>query len=159
MNIFYKFLNLICKYFTIFCKFLSIFYKPVDVSYKFLAIFFMFLTIYKYKPLKVLNVFYKFLSVFYKFLNVFCKFALNKQTNSVYKFAVDFLPFLKEIYRKIVIVAKVRLVSDPPKVSLQFGANIDFASISEGNDVYFDCKIRSNPKIYKVEWHKNVSKI
>ena len=158
MNIFYKFPNLICKYFTIFCKFLSIFYKPVDFSYKFLAIFLSLST--SIRLLKFLtSSTYKFLSVFYKFLNVFWKFALNKQTNSVYKFAVDFLPFLKEIYRKIVIVAKVRLVSDPPKVSLQFGANIDFASISEGNDVYFDCKIRSNPKIYKVEWHKNVSKI
>ena len=49
-------------------------------------------------------------------------------------------------------------VSDPPKVFLKFGSNINTEEIIENSDVYFDCIIDANPSIYKVEWHRNVSK-
>ena len=48
-------------------------------------------------------------------------------------------------------------ISDPPRVVLSFGANIDRHNIIEGRDVYFHCKIEANPTVYKVEWIKNVS--
>ena len=47
--------------------------------------------------------------------------------------------------------------SDPPKVRLSLGSSIDPDAISEGNDVYMDCEIRANPRVYKVEWSHNVS--
>lgn len=46
---------------------------------------------------------------------------------------------------------------DPPIVKLSFGANLDPSNIEEGNDVYFECQIRSNPEVYKVVWLHNVS--
>ena len=49
-------------------------------------------------------------------------------------------------------------VPDPPKVFLKFGSNINTEEIIEDSDVYFDCIIDANPSIYKVEWHRNVSK-
>ena len=47
--------------------------------------------------------------------------------------------------------------SDPPRVKLNLGNGIDRNRISEGQDVYMDCEIRANPRIYKVEWIHNVS--
>ena len=46
---------------------------------------------------------------------------------------------------------------DPPRVKLNLGNGIDRKRISEGQDVYMDCEIRANPRIYKVEWIHNVS--
>jgi len=43
----------------------------------------------------------------------------------------------------------------PPKVRLSLGSSIDPDAISEGNDVYMDCEIRANPRVYKVEWSHN----
>ena len=48
-------------------------------------------------------------------------------------------------------------ISDPPRVKLNLGNGIDRNRISEGQDVYMDCEIRANPRIYKVEWIHNVS--
>ena len=48
-------------------------------------------------------------------------------------------------------------VPDPPRVRLSLGSNIDPEAISEGNDVYMDCEIRANPRVYKVEWSHNVN--
>ena len=47
--------------------------------------------------------------------------------------------------------------SDPPRVVLKFGSNLDRENVLEGTDVYFDCIIDANPEVYKVEWTKNVS--
>lgn len=47
--------------------------------------------------------------------------------------------------------------SDPPRVVLKFGSNLDQENVLEGTDVYFDCIIDANPEVYKVEWTKNVS--
>ena len=46
---------------------------------------------------------------------------------------------------------------DPPRVKLNLGNGINRNKISEGQDVYMDCDIRANPRIYKVEWIHNVS--
>ncbi|XP_035231183.1 nephrin-like isoform X2 [Stegodyphus dumicola] len=40
----------------------------------------------------------------------------------------------------------------PPEVSLQFGANIKYSSIKEGNDVYLECVIKANPPVSELTW-------
>ena len=47
--------------------------------------------------------------------------------------------------------------SDPPVVSLTLGSKLDASDIKEGDDVYFECKIKSHPKAQKVSWKKDVS--
>ena len=47
--------------------------------------------------------------------------------------------------------------ADPPIMSLAFGAKINPERIDEGNDVYLECNIKANPKVYKVIWRHNVS--
>ncbi len=42
-------------------------------------------------------------------------------------------------------------------MSLKLGPNLDADNLAEGNDVYFECGIRANPKVYKVVWLHNVS--
>lgn len=42
-----------------------------------------------------------------------------------------------------------------PVVSLKIGSTLNAGDIKEGDDVYFDCKIRSNPKAYKLLWYHN----
>ena len=49
------------------------------------------------------------------------------------------------------------LLSDPPIVSLRLGLELGTDAIEEGKDVYFECKIKANPDIYKISWTHNVS--
>lgn len=46
---------------------------------------------------------------------------------------------------------------DVPVVTLELGSNLNSTTIREGADVYFECNIKSNPWIYKVNWRQNVS--
>lgn len=45
---------------------------------------------------------------------------------------------------------------DPPIVSLALGSKLQAIDIKEGDDVYFECKIQSNPQWRKLTWLKNV---
>ena len=49
------------------------------------------------------------------------------------------------------------LLSDPPIVSLRLGLELGTDAIEEGKDVYFECKIKANPDIYKISWTHNVT--
>lgn len=44
-----------------------------------------------------------------------------------------------------------------PVVMLKMGSSLNPEDIKEGDDVYFECNIRSNPKAYKLSWFHNVS--
>ena len=46
---------------------------------------------------------------------------------------------------------------DKPKVQLAFGSQLEASNIKEGNDVYFECKVKSHPRYYKITWKQNVS--
>lgn len=60
-----------------------------------------------------------------------------------------------------------RLMMDvhfPPTATLALGSSLKEESLKEGDDVYFECSIRANPRVYKVDWkfqgkllHHNVS--
>lgn len=47
-------------------------------------------------------------------------------------------------------------VPDVPIVSVGFGASLDPSHIRECDDVYFECKVNSNPPAYKVTWQHEV---
>lgn len=47
--------------------------------------------------------------------------------------------------------------TDPPVISLELGSKLQAGDIKEGDDVYFECKIDSNPKYRKLMWLQNVS--
>ncbi|XP_042217208.1 uncharacterized protein LOC121862887 isoform X2 [Homarus americanus] len=42
-----------------------------------------------------------------------------------------------------------------PRLSLAAGLNLDMEDIKEGDDVYFECGIKANPPVYKVQWFHN----
>ncbi|XP_024936549.1 nephrin isoform X2 [Cephus cinctus] len=43
----------------------------------------------------------------------------------------------------------------PPKVSLHLGSTLNAENIKEGDDVYFECKVRANPEHHKITWRHN----
>lgn len=45
--------------------------------------------------------------------------------------------------------------SDLPIVTIRMGSNINPMDIKEGDDVYFECSVKANPKAYKLSWYKN----
>ncbi|KAJ9595301.1 hypothetical protein L9F63_027314 [Diploptera punctata] len=49
------------------------------------------------------------------------------------------------------------MFTDPPQVTLQLGNTLNPDTIKENDDVYFECKIRANPKEHKITWLHNVS--
>ncbi|XP_039283060.1 hemicentin-1 isoform X2 [Nilaparvata lugens] len=46
-----------------------------------------------------------------------------------------------------------------PVVSLKMGSSLNPDDIKEGDDVYFECNIRANPKAYKLAWFHNGEEI
>ncbi|KAG0714914.1 hypothetical protein GWK47_013177 [Chionoecetes opilio] len=44
---------------------------------------------------------------------------------------------------------------DTPRLSLAAGNSVNLDDIKEGDDVYFECGIKANPGIYKVQWFHN----
>ncbi|KAJ1529184.1 hypothetical protein ONE63_005990 [Megalurothrips usitatus] len=43
----------------------------------------------------------------------------------------------------------------PPRLRLELGKLINLADIEEGDSVYFECHVNSNPPAYKVVWKHN----
>ena len=63
---------------------------------------------------------------------------------------------LSPLYLALVNSALIHLASDPPIVSLRLGLELGSQAIEESKDVYFECKIKANPEIYKISWTHNV---
>lgn len=49
------------------------------------------------------------------------------------------------------------LIPDPPAAVLKLGAALQQDEIKEGDGVYFECHLKSNPPHHKLEWMLNVS--
>lgn len=47
--------------------------------------------------------------------------------------------------------------SDPPRLKITLGRNLDVSNINEGSDVYFECHIKASPTIIRLDWDHNVS--
>lgn len=58
-----------------------------------------------------------------------------------------------EVTNGIVIIH----VADPPKVTLSLGSTLNPDEIKEGDDVYFECHIKANPKENRISWSHDVS--
>lgn len=43
--------------------------------------------------------------------------------------------------------------TDVPQITLRLGSNLRHSHIQEGNDVYFECLIRSSPSVTEIRWH------
>ncbi|XP_047537000.1 synaptogenesis protein syg-2-like [Vanessa atalanta] len=43
----------------------------------------------------------------------------------------------------------------PPVVSLSLGSTLNPNDIKEGDDVYFECSVRANPKEHRISWYHN----
>ncbi|CAK1552237.1 unnamed protein product [Leptosia nina] len=43
----------------------------------------------------------------------------------------------------------------PPVVSLSLGSTLNPNEIKEGDDVYFECSVRANPKEHRISWYHN----
>lgn len=50
-----------------------------------------------------------------------------------------------------------RVIPDPPQVTLRLGSTLSAEDIKEGDDVYFECHVHSNPPWRKLSWMHNVS--
>ena len=48
-------------------------------------------------------------------------------------------------------------ILDAPQAVLNLGSSLNASNIKEGDDVYFECNVRANPKPYKITWKFNVS--
>ena len=49
------------------------------------------------------------------------------------------------------------LFPDAPQLNLRLGGALKSELIKEGDDVYFECGVDSNPAIARLEWYKGVS--
>lgn len=50
-----------------------------------------------------------------------------------------------------------RAATDQPQVTLQLGSTLNPDDIKEGDDVYFECQIKANPKEHRITWWHDVS--
>ncbi|KAI5706645.1 hypothetical protein M8J76_003360 [Diaphorina citri] len=47
------------------------------------------------------------------------------------------------------------MIMNQPMVTLRLGPKLKPNAIKEGDDVYFECKVRANPKEHKITWYHN----
>ena len=45
---------------------------------------------------------------------------------------------------------------DVPIVDLKMGSNLNPDEIKEGDDVYFECTVKANPKTHRLVWFHDV---
>lgn len=88
----------------------------------------------------------------FRFANRYC----SKDPSNIHlrKYASWFSTFYAITFQKFEINFSF---ADPPIVDLKLGNNLNAVQIKEGYDVYFECKIKSNPREQKITWLKNVS--
>lgn len=65
------------------------------------------------------------------------------------------LPFLS--HHKLYYLPWIFHFADQPQVSLQLGSTLNPDDIKEGDDVYFECHIKANPKENRITWWHDVS--
>ena len=59
--------------------------------------------------------------------------------------------------KKLFRLSSQPAIADVPQAVLSLGFSLNGSNIKEGDDVYFECNVRSNPRPYKITWRRNVS--
>ncbi|KAE8750741.1 hypothetical protein FOCC_FOCC002451, partial [Frankliniella occidentalis] len=54
---------------------------------------------------------------------------------------------------------RVFCVADQPLVSIKMGTTLKPNEIKEGDDVYFECEVKANPKVYRLVWYHDGAEI
>lgn len=60
-------------------------------------------------------------------------------------------------FLEVFVTGQISCTLDTPIVALNMGPTLNPEEIKEGDGVYFECKIKSNPKQYKTAWFHDVS--
>lgn len=64
------------------------------------------------------------------------------------------------VFRNILLqIIYTYFYSDPPRLQICLGRNLNVSNIKEGSDVYFECTINASPSITRLDWDHNVSTI
>lgn len=92
--------------------------------------------------------------------------AENNQSISI----LEFVPGIEDDGKYLTCRAENPLIPDSvledkwrlnvqyqPVVNLRMGITLNPDDIKEGDDVYFECIVKANPKVYKLAWFKDVS--
>lgn len=58
---------------------------------------------------------------------------------------------------KFIQIGFIHQFTDPPQVTLSLGSTLRPDDIKEGDDVYFECHIKANPKEHRITWSHDVS--
>ncbi|KYN36889.1 Myelin-associated glycoprotein [Trachymyrmex septentrionalis] len=93
-----------------------------------------------------------------------CIFNQNNQSLSI----LSFIPTIEDDGKYLTCRAENPAIPDSaledkwrldvqyqPVVSLRMGETLNPDDIKEGDDVYFECIVRANPKVYKLAWFKD----
>lgn len=85
-------------------------------------------------------------------LEIQCKLENHNLIFLQYFSFIDKLLFFTSITKKKQFFS----FSDVPETKIRLGTSLNPDTIREGTDVYFDCLIKAEPSVYKVEWRHEV---
>lgn len=63
----------------------------------------------------------------------------------------------KKLILAKIIINLICCPPDSPIVTLSLGSTLNPHDIKEGDDVYFECNVRANPREHRISWYHNVS--
>ena len=86
-----------------------------------------------------------------KYLGNFCKKKCSQDVSKIAQFGhTVVISFSSPTYMDVSI-------SDVPSSTLTLGSSLNASNIKEGDDVYFECSVKANPRPYKITWRHNVN--
>ena len=93
-------------------------------------------------------------------------FSPKSVTNISPPFIIEWITFPSQHDPKnplkplVVVFSKILIfIPDKPRVSLRLGKSLDPDNLRTGNDVYFECDVKSNPIPHKLVWLHKVSEL
>lgn len=121
--------------------------------------------------LKILMIKNSYMVIAVKNVNgfLFCEFQYELKNNHTLS-VLNFVPTINDDGKYLTCRAENPVIPDSamedkwlldvhyqPVVTLRMGEPLISKDIKEGDDVYFECSVKANPKAYKLSWFKDVS--